>query len=294
LLYFAEVARCGSIRQAADRLHVAPSAISRQIQLLEHELGATLFVRNRRGVVMTEHGQLLRQFAGDLGRDLDRLRGEFSDLVDLRSGHVTIAAVDAATSRLLPACFAAFQGAHPGVSIHVHVVGTHGVAEKVLRQEAHIGVALDPPFRSELQLRARWPQPLQGIVRPDHPFAARTSLSLATLLTVPHCMLDRSCGTRTLIERAAAEAGVSPKPMVETNSLEMAKRLAMTGHSATVLPPEFVHEELAAGELVAIPLEDPPLARASIDVFTARGRPLPRAAEAVLAELRRAIVGHRA
>ncbi len=79
LSYFAEVVRCGSIRQAADRLHVAPSAISRQISLLEHELGALLLTRSRRGVVPTEQGQLVSHFVGGVGRDLERLRGAVDD-----------------------------------------------------------------------------------------------------------------------------------------------------------------------------------------------------------------------
>ena len=289
LLYFAEVARCGSIRQAADRLHVAPSAVSRQILLLERELGIPLLLRSRRGVVPTEQGRLVCRFAGDVGRDLGRLRGEISDLHELHCGRVSIAAVEAATARVLPACLAAFQGAHPGVCIEVRMAGTHQVAEAVLREGAHIGIALDPPFRSELQLRKRWPQPLQAVVCPDHHLAARSSLPLAALLAVPHSLPDRSFGIRTLIEKAAARAGVVPAPLVETNSLDMARRLAIAGHSATVLPPEALVRELAASQLRAIPLEDAPMARASIDVFTARGRALPRAAEAVLAALKQAI-----
>jgi len=293
LSYFAEVVRCGSIRQAADRLHVAPSAISRQISLLEHELGALLLTRSRRGVVPTEQGQLVSHFVGGVGRDLERLRGAVDDVNELRCGHVSIAAVEAVTGRVLPACFTVFQGAHPGVSIQVKIAGTHQVAEAVLREEAHIGIALDPPYRSELLLRMRWPQPLQAVVCPDHPLAANTGLSLAAVLAVPHSLPDRSFGIRTLIDKAAARAGVAPAPLVETNSLDMAKCLAIAGHSATVLPPEVIVRELASGQVRAVPLLDAPLARASIDVFTARGRVLPRAAEALLAAVKRAVAGHR-
>jgi len=293
LLYFAETARCGSIRQAADRLHVAPSAISRQILLLEHELGAPLLTRSRRGVVPTEQGQLVCHFVESAGRDLERLRSAVDDLNELRCGRVFVAAVEAATGRVLPACFAAFQGAHPGVSIQVRIAGTHQVAEAVLREEAHIGVALDPPYRSELLLRMRWPQPLQAVVCPDHPLAAKAGLSIAAVLAVPHSLPDRSFGIRTLIEKAAALADATPMPLVETNSLDMAKCLAIAGHSATVLPPEVIVRELASGQLRAIPLLDAPLARASIDVFIARGRVLPRAAEVLLAALKRAMAGHR-
>lgn len=289
LLYFTEVARCGSIRQAADRLHVASSAVSRQIQLLERELGAPLFFRSRNGVELTEQGRLLVAFTDKAGGDLDRLRGEIGDLSGLRRGHVSIAAVDAAAGRLLPNCLAQFQGDHPGVTLQIRIGGTHTVAESVLQQEAQIGIALDPPFRSELKLRTRWPQPLQAVVHPAHALADCATLPLSAVLAVPHSLPDRTTGTRSLIERAAGEVGIATSPLVETNSLDMARSLAIAGHSATILPPEFVAQDVADGKLRAIPIEDGPLARASIDVFTARTRRLTRAAEAVLEVIAREI-----
>ena len=293
LLYFVEVARCGSIRHAADRLHIAPSAVSRQISLLEHELGAPLLVRSRRGVTLTEQGQLVSDFMNGARRDLERLRGSIDDLTELRSGHVSIASVEAATGRVLPACLTAIQNMHPGISVQVRIAGTHQVAEAVLREEVDIGIALDPPYRSELLLRMRWPQPLQAVVGPRHPLAGSGAVSLAAVLGVPHSLPDRSFGIRTLIEKAALQAGIASAPLVESNSLDMLKCLAASGHSVTVLPPEAVIRESTAGQLCVLPLEDRVLARASIDVFTARSRPLPRASAMVLAALKRAVAGHR-
>ena len=90
LRYFLAVARHGSIRQAADELHVAASAISRQIAILEGDYGATLFERHAQGVRLTLSGEIFAQHARTTLREFERVR---SDLDDIRG-------LNAATSRL--------------------------------------------------------------------------------------------------------------------------------------------------------------------------------------------------
>lgn len=73
LRYFLETARLGSIRRAAEVLHVAPSAVSRQIALLEQNFGAPLFERHATGVRLTTAGQVFSRQARATVRDFDRL-----------------------------------------------------------------------------------------------------------------------------------------------------------------------------------------------------------------------------
>ncbi|KIZ46209.1 LysR family transcriptional regulator, partial [Rhodopseudomonas palustris] len=90
LRYFNEVAKLGSIRKAADRLHVAPSAVSRQIAQLEHELDAVLFERSKMGVQLTSAGEVLARQSNRIFRDLERARTEIDDLRGLRRGEVSL------------------------------------------------------------------------------------------------------------------------------------------------------------------------------------------------------------
>lgn len=294
LRYFMEVVDCGSIRLAADRLQIAPSAISRQIQVLEHRLGAPLLVRSRTGIEATEQGKLVASYIQSAKRDIDRLTSAIDDLSSLRRGRVVLATVEATQGRVLPECISAFRAKFPGVDLEVRILGTHQVAETLMKEEADIGIALDPPLRNELLLRMRWPQPLQAVMRTSHELAQRSgSLRLRDVLEWPHILPDRSFGIRSLIERAAAKAGVVTRPFLETNSLDVSKTIAVSNNALTVLPPEALFRELASGSLTMRRIDDALLSKATIDVMTLRARPLSKAAETLLGFVRQSIAEHK-
>ena len=97
-------------------------------------------------------------------RDLDRLRSAIDDLSGLRRGRVVLATVEATQD--LAQVRLGFRAKFPGVDLEVRILGTHQVAETLLKEEADIGIALDRPLRNELLLRMRWPQPLQAVMKP--------------------------------------------------------------------------------------------------------------------------------
>ena len=80
LRYADEVARAGSIRQAAERLHVAPSAVNRRIQDIEEELGTPIFERLPRGMRLTTAGELFMRYVRGRAADLERVRSEIEEL----------------------------------------------------------------------------------------------------------------------------------------------------------------------------------------------------------------------
>lgn len=289
LRYFLHVVQCGSIRLAAERLHVAPSAISRQIALLEREIGSPLLIRTRRGVVPTEQGRLVSLYGHRVGRDAERLRTSLNDLGQVRRGKVSVATVEGMLDRVLPEALIAFRHAHPGVAVTVRVAGTHEVAEAVLREDFEIGIALETPRRNELLIRHCWPQPLHAVLHPEHTLASRAGVSVGELLSHPHVLPDRTFGIRMLIERAAAESGAATNPVAETNSLDLCRSYALSGSLVTVLPPMATVRDAGRGALRLVPLSDAIVRRAAIDVFTPQSRPSSRAAEALLRQIKRAI-----
>ena len=84
LRYFIEVARCGSIRGASERLHVAASAISRHIMIFEEDAGAALFERHSRGMVMTAAGEVYFRYAQGVLLEGDNTQLEIDALKDRR------------------------------------------------------------------------------------------------------------------------------------------------------------------------------------------------------------------
>ena len=140
LKYFNAVAKLGSIRKAADRLHVAPSAVSRQIAQLEHELDAVLFERSKSGVRLTAAGEVLARQSHRIFRDLDRARAGIDDLRGLRRGEVSLWVIEGFVTGLLPTILAEFQRRYPAVAFKVQTASTDRITEALLEDEADIGI----------------------------------------------------------------------------------------------------------------------------------------------------------
>ena len=87
----AEVARSGSIRRAAERLNITPSALTRQIQDIEYELGTPIFERLAQGMRLNAAGELLARHIRDQAADLDSVRSQIADLSCVRRGQVALA-----------------------------------------------------------------------------------------------------------------------------------------------------------------------------------------------------------
>jgi DNA-binding transcriptional LysR family regulator len=292
--YFGEVVQCGSIRLASDRLQIAPSAISRQIQILEQRLGAPLLVRSRSGIKTTKQGEIVAAYVHAATREMERIKAAIDDLSGLRRGNVTVAAVETTIGRVLPESMRAFRQKFPGIHINVRILSSHQVAGAVLKEEADIGLAFDLPLRNELRLRTRWIQPLHAVMRPDNALAsAKGPLALEDVLSQPHILLDRDSGIRTLLERAASKENLETRPIIETNSIAATTSLVISNGCITVLPPEAVSRELDSGSLVCLAVDEPLLSTASIDVITLRSRHISNAADALLAFIRRGVAACR-
>ncbi|SNY34987.1 LysR family transcriptional regulator [Paractinoplanes atraurantiacus] len=117
LTYFEAVARHGGFTRAAEHLHVAQSAVSAQIRLLEAELGAELFARTTRRVALTEAGELLLHRVRRAFGELDGVRSELADLAAVLTGRVTLGATAVLGGFDLPSALAGFHRRYPGVTL---------------------------------------------------------------------------------------------------------------------------------------------------------------------------------
>ena len=90
LKYVDEIARAGSIRQAAERLHVAPSAVNRRLQDIEDELGTPIFERMPRGMRLTAAGELFIRYVRTRNAQLEQVRSQIEELKGLRRGTVRL------------------------------------------------------------------------------------------------------------------------------------------------------------------------------------------------------------
>jgi DNA-binding transcriptional LysR family regulator len=256
LRYFREVTQRGSIKRAAESLHIAPSAISRQMQALETELQSRLFERGARGMSLTGVGQLLYRYAVESEERLGRIRAQVEEFDSLQRGHVRIATVEGLLASFLSDFLVDLSKEYPGISVAVTTAGTSGVADMVGRHEADLGLVFGRASRRDLIELARMRQSLCLIVAPHHPMAMRDSCTVKDLAGLRVILPDPSFGIRQEIDRACAKANVQLDLYTETNSIAFLRTIAMKTDIGTFLPHDSAMPELIAGTLVAIPLRD--------------------------------------
>lgn len=278
LRYFHETARLGSIRKAADTLRVSPSAISRQIMHLEHELKAPLFERSVQGVRLTAAGDLLAQQTQRTFRDLDRVRSAVDDLRGLRRGQVTACVIEGLVAEFLPAVLRDFHDLYPNISFNIICASTDRSLDALVRDETDIAMTFNAPPRPDIVTICEYIQPLACLVAIDHPLAGESSLLLKDIMNYPLALPDPTFGLRQAIDRAISRLNLKPPIFLNTDSLELIKNMAITGRAVAFMPAVMVAGEIAQGTLRAIPIADIEFESARTSICVHRDRQLPFAA----------------
>jgi DNA-binding transcriptional LysR family regulator len=288
LLRFQEVARSGSIRAAAERLFVTPSALSRELQKLEEDLGAALFERRSRGMVLTAAGKIYLNHVRDVLNGVERMRSELDALQNLHRGHVSMLSVEGYASDFLAPSIAQFQDRYPNITFSLHITSASAVTAGISGGEADIGLVFSLEPTEEMHSVLHLHVPLLAVMAPTHPLARKKSLTLSQLATQRLALPDTTFGVRRLIDLQSHMSKVNLAPALEANSLAVLRGFVRNGGGIALLSRMSVRNELARKQLVAVPLDDPLLCQGGIDVCVLSRRKLPVAAAAFLEHLIRA------
>lgn len=280
--YLDAVAHHGSIRKAADALHIASSALNRRILDLEEDVGSPLFERLPRGVRATAAGELFIAYVRRSLKELRLVEAQIDGLRGLVRGRVRVAVAESVTGRMLPDAIAEYHQHHPGVGFSVTVGGPRELASALARDRADL-ILTHETSDADVEVLAEVPQPLCALVAPEHPFAARTSLRLRECVAYPLALPDETLAARGLIDAALSRASIRFEPALFSNSIEATKMFART--SGGICFSFKIGKKPDVSGMVAIPLSDPDLAEARLRLATRRGRVLPVAAAAFAEQL---------
>lgn len=280
--YFNEVVEAGSIRRAADRLHVAPSAISRQISLLEHSMGVMLLERTSTGIRLTPAGMMLERFTRKMCRDLDRIHESIKSLKGLREGEVKIWVIEAVVQAILPRVMTEFNEIYPAIQFSINSESSDRTLEAIIRDEIDIGIVFNMGDRPGIEVVKRCPAPIQCLVAPGHPLAQHQSLSLEELCSWPVALPITSFGMRQTFDKVTRSLHLTPQSIVNTNNLELTKAMAIAGRTLTIGPEQIAKKEIAQNLLCAIPVDNEAMKSATIEICVHRDRTLSFAAHQFL------------
>ena len=257
--YFLTVADLGNVTQAAQRLYVAQPALSRQIALLEAELGFPLFLRGPRGVALTPPGQAYRdriqrveELVQDAGAEAIRLaRGEGGTLRLLHSSSIAV-------TSFLPA-LQTLVAEHPGVQVNLDRVASEIQVSEIGEGRADLGLVRLPLLRRMpgVAVQALWQERLWVLLPPGHSLSNKPALSLAALAAerfVSAVHRERG-GLARLVADLCLEAGFSPAPAAIISRKTSMVDLVAAGLGVAVLPEPLAQR--APSSCTAHPLSDP-------------------------------------
>lgn len=286
LRYFVEVARTGSLAAASDNLHVAVSAISRQISKLEADVGAPLFERLPRGMVLTEPGELLAEHARRTLLEADAVLGDIS-ASEARGGTlVRIACTEGFTRSFLPAALARHHEAAPNARYALRSGTPAQVEHWVTAGEVDIGVAFSGGGASApLNVVYSIDMPVRALLGAKHPLASRAFLTLADLQAYPLALLERGTTVRQLFDLCCSTRGVRIEPVLSSNNSAALHAFAALTGAITLGSAVALKGSEKETSLVWRPIDEPLLSQRVLQVTTMRERRLPAVVKGLLATI---------
>lgn len=256
LIYFNAVATHLSIREAARRLDVASSAVTRQVAHLEDALGIALFVRDRRRLRLSPAGEILLRHSRRLAAPMEAAVSEIELLRGVRTGSVRIAAAESVGLSFLPRLLTDFGRRYPRLTLDVSIIPSSEVIERLIDERIDVGFGFIARPPRQIDLAYRRDVSIGAVMGPDHKLAGVRHLTMAQCLEHPLAVAKPEISIREVIEPFLRRSGALLPALVEVDSIRLLVELALGGHYASIMTPIGAQNEIAAGRLVFRPLAD--------------------------------------
>lgn len=249
---FTAIAESGTFTAGAQRVHVTQAAVSMQIRQLEIELGAPLFIRAPRRVILTEAGEALLERARRILREHDVAVAEIAELAGAERGRLRVGSASAMVSAdPLPQILKELRERHPRADVTIVSGTSEALVRHILAGELDMAFVSLPVEARGIQTEGLSRDELVAIASPQHRLARQKVISVFALAGEKLILGERGGNTRRLIDELFAEAGVQPVVAMELSRLSAIKRMVEEDMGVGVIPMRSALEEVEAGRLVA-------------------------------------------
>ncbi|PAV31507.1 LysR family transcriptional regulator [Virgibacillus profundi] len=235
--YFIEVANREHVTEAAIALHVAQSAVSRQIFNLESELGVDLFIREGRNVRLTPIGRIFLEHMEQAIHVIDDAKQVIDEYTDPEKGTIHIGFPSSLATYILPTAISAFREEYPDVKFQLNQGSYHELKTAVIKGEINMAL-LGPLPMNEKKLKGAilFTENIVGLLPATHPLANSSSLKLNQLREESFVLFPKEYVLRDLITNACQQIGFKPNVSFEGQDIDSIKGLVSAGLGVSLVP----------------------------------------------------------
>lgn len=272
LRHFIEVAREGSFRAAADRLHVAPSAVSKQIKNLEESLDVELFRRDRGrgGLELTEAGEILMFRCASVVNELNIAQDELHELRGLQRGHLRLGVNEVLASDLLPGILNNMHRNHPKLQFTILVENTPIMLERMRDGDIDIGLGYNFPPSPDIETLATLHRRAFLITPLTHPLARLRKVRLEDIADEDFIFPDASLALYQMLQDALVRSQISVRNVMTTNSFTLLRQMVQDGMGVSVVIGRFL--QTRREKIAFVEIDDPVFVRKPLTCCRLVGR----------------------
>ena len=276
------IAETGSFTACGRTLHVSQSAISRQILLLEEELGEPLFLRVGRQVRMTQAAENLVQLGKRVFQDVRETVGAITDRTRELRGRLRLSGGMTVCLYVFPPLLKHLRRVHPHLDVRLNVAVAGRSVQEIRAGHVDAGLLTLPVEESDLVTVPVLREELLLVTMPTHPLAKQRRVAPAELAGQPFVMFETGSATRHVIDRFFVGENIEPTIVMETENVEIIKAMVKTGLGISIVPYQAVAREVRARQFFCARIEGYELARETGWVYGKANR-TPRVIQELLA-----------
>ncbi len=286
LKLFVTIVEEGTIAAAAEREHIAASAVSKRISELEDTFHTQLLRRTNKGVVPTDAGITLLQLARGVLHDLNNITLQIREYASGVRGHVRLSANISAINQFLPSEIREFMNTHPQVHVHLEANISEAIVNAVAENAADIGIVTMGAYRHDLEYLPYHTDRLIVITPKEHPLASRRSITLSETLDYDFVGLPVGSAVHNQLLRAAHELDRTPKLRIQVNSFDALCLMVEAGLGIGIVPQGAAKPYFKGLRIRSIILDEP-WADRDLKICVRSLEALPTAAKLLVEHLRK-------
>lgn len=238
LRYFSMLADELHFGRAAQKLFIAQPPLSRQIKILEDELGVMLFTRDSRKVKLTGYGEYLKKESDRLFAEVDGIVNNLKILKTGKAGSLTIGYVGAVMHSFLPMVLSEIVKKYPGINTRLNELDNESQMKELRNSSIDIGFLRTPLPGDDIIMEQVYSETLSAIISEDHPLAGKKKITLSDLSGEPFIAFTTRCspGLRNSIISVCNRAGFVPRITHETSQINTILRLVECNLGYSIIP----------------------------------------------------------